>query len=84
MLVDLNTFFWSGDITGLVLRPHTIVIACTVTFCSLITRLLPRKTGREPGRSDHVVRDILCVVLDVVLIIKLLSTQYILSIKNAT
>ena len=33
-------------------------------------RLLPcRKTGREPGRTDHVPRDVLCVVLCVVLII---------------
>ena len=34
------------------------------------TRLLPyRKTGRKPGRSGHVPRDVLCVVLCVVWII---------------
>ena len=43
---------------------------------SLVPRLLPyRKTGREPGRSDHVPRDVLCVVL----IIELLPTQSVLS-----
>ena len=43
--------------------------------CSLVPRLLPgRKTGREPGRSDHVPCDILCVVC-VILIIKLLPMQ---------
>ena len=34
-----------------------------------------RKTGREPGRTDHVPSDVLCVVLCVVLIIELLPTQ---------
>ena len=43
---------------------------------SLVPRLLPyRKTGREPGRTDHVPCDVLCVVLCVVLIIELLPTQ---------
>ena len=49
-------------------------------YYSLVPRLLPcRKTGREPGRSDHVPRDVLCVVLCVVLIIELLPTQFVLS-----
>ena len=47
--------------------------------------------GRDPGRSDHVPRDVLCVVLCVVLcmvlcvvlIIKLLPTQSILSRTSA-
>ena len=43
--------------------------------CSLIPRLLHRKTGREPGRFDHVPHDVACVVLCVVLIIELLPTQ---------
>ena len=42
---------------------------------SLVPRLLHRKTGREPGRFDHVPRDVACVVLCVVLIIELLPTQ---------
>ena len=43
---------------------------------SLVPRLLPyRKTGREPGRFNHVPRDVQCVVLCVVLIIKLLPTH---------
>ena len=43
---------------------------------SLVPRLLPyRKMGREPERSDHVPRNVLCVVLCVVLIIELLSTR---------
>ena len=43
---------------------------------SLVPRLLPyRKTGREPGRTDHVPSDVLCVVLCVVLIIELLPTR---------
>ena len=51
---------------------------------SLVPRLLPyRKTGREPGRSDHVPRDVLCVVLCVVLIIELLPTQSVLSADTA-
>ena len=36
--------------------------------------------GREPGRSDHVHYDVLCVVLYVVLIIELLPTYSILSV----
>ena len=42
---------------------------------SLVPRLLHRKMGREPGRFDHVPRDVTCVVLCVVLIIELLPTQ---------
>ena len=42
-----------------------------------------RKAGREPGRSDHVPRDILSVVLCVVLIIELLPTQSVLSADTA-
>ena len=43
---------------------------------SLVPRLLHRKTGREPGRFDHVSRDVACVCgLCVVLIIELLPTQ---------
>ena len=38
---------------------------------SLVPRLLQRKTGREPGRFDHVPRDVACVVL----IIELAPTQ---------
>ena len=34
----------------------------------------------EPGRSDHVPRDVLCVVLCVVLIIELLPSQSVLSV----
>ena len=42
---------------------------------SLVPRLLScRKTGREPGRTDHVPRDVLCVVL----IIELLPMHSIL------
>ena len=57
----------------------------SVTFkigcISLVPRLLPyRKTEREPERSDHVPRDILCAVLCLVLIIELLPTQYVLYI----
>ena len=37
------------------------------------------KTGRNPGRFDHVPRDVACMVLCVVLIIKLLPTQSDLS-----
>ena len=39
--------------------------------------------GREPGRTDHVPRDVLCVVLCVVLIIELLPTQSVLSGTSA-
>ena len=39
----------------------------------------PEKLGGEPGRSVHVPRDVLCVVLDVVLIIVMLPTQSVLS-----
>ena len=43
-----------------------------VGMASLVPRLLPyRQMGREPGRSDHVHRDVLCVLL----IIELLPTQ---------
>ena len=53
-------------------------------LASLVPRLLPyRKTGREPGRTDHVPRDVLCVVLCVVLIIELLPTQSVLSVISA-
>ena len=52
----------------------------TASDIHLVPRLLPRKTGGEPGRSDHVPCDILCVVL----IIKLLPTQPVLSIISAT
>ena len=49
---------------------------------SLVPRLFPcRKTGREPGRTDHVPRDVLCVVLCVVLIIELLPTQSVLRVR---
>ena len=49
---------------------------------SLVPRLLPcRKTGREPGRTDHVPRDVLCVVLCMVLIIELLPTQSVLIVS---
>jgi len=33
------------------------------------------KTGREPGRFDHVLCDVVCMVLCVFLIIELLPTQ---------
>ena len=51
---------------------------------SLVPRLLfCRKTGREPGRTDHVPRDVLWVLLCVVLIIELLPTQsVVLSVKR--
>ena len=42
---------------------------------SLVPKLLCQKTGREPGRFDHVPCDVVCVVLCVVSIIKLLPTQ---------
>ena len=53
--------------------------ACTGGHCdSLVPMLLPsflshtlQKTGREPGRFDHVHDDILCVVLCMVWIIEL-------------
>ena len=52
--------------------------------CSLVPRLLPgRKMGREPGRSDHVPCDILCVVC-VILMIELLPTQSVLSVTSGT
>ena len=35
--------------------------------CSLVSWLLPRKAGREPGRFDHVARDIACKVLRMIL-----------------
>ena len=44
------------------------IVATKLCVGSLVPRLLPcRKTGREPGRTDHVPRDVLCVVLCVVL-----------------
>ena len=43
-----------------------------------------QKAGREPGRSDHVPRDVLCVVLCVVLIIELLPTLSVLSVISGT
>ena len=50
----------------------------TIYLISLIPRLLPsfchilyKKTGREPGRFDHVRDDVLCAVLCVVLVIEL-------------
>ena len=52
--------------------------------CSLVPRLLPgRKMGREPGRSDHVPCDILCVVC-VILMIELLFMQSVLSVTSST
>ena len=51
---------------------------------SLVPRLLLcRKTGREPGGTDHVPRDVLCMVLCVVLIIKLLLTHSVLSVNKS-
>ena len=50
----------------------------------LVPRLLPgRKMGREPGRSDHVPCDILCVVC-VILMIELQPTQSVLSVTSGT
>ena len=43
-----------------------------------------RKAGREPGRSDHVPRDVVCVVLCVVLIIELLPTLSVLNVISGT
>ena len=52
------------------------VVVSHVPEASLVPRLLPyRKTGREPGRTDHVPSDVLCVVLCVVLMIELLPTR---------
>ena len=45
----------------------------------LVPRLFPRKTGRQPRRSDDVSRDVLCVIF----IIKLLPTQSIFSTISA-
>ena len=66
---------------------------CTVYFVwhdtastCLVPRLLPsflshtvQKTGREPGRFDHVRDDVLYVVLCVVLVIELSPTHAILT-----
>ena len=42
---------------------------------SLVPRLLPRKSEREPGRFYHVSHDLVCVVLGMLLMIELLPTQ---------
>ena len=56
-----------------------------MVYSSLVPRLLPyRKAGREPGRSDHVPRDVLCVALCAVLIIELLPTQSVLNVTSGT
>ena len=59
---------------------------CTSIYCPYTTVVASypgsspcRKAGREPGRSDHVPRDVLCVVL----VIKLLPTQSVLSFISA-
>ena len=54
------------------------------TSFSLVLGLLPRKTGREPRRTDQAPCDLLCVVLCVVLIVELLPTQSILSVISGT
>ena len=52
-----------------------------MVWSSLISRLLScRKTGREPGRSDHMPHDIPYVVLCMILMIGLLPTQPVLVI----
>ena len=60
---------------------------CMFNLLSLIPRLLHRKMGREPGRFNHVPRDVVCMVLCVVLITELLPTQsdskYCPALKNA-
>ena len=43
-----------------------------------------QKAGREPGRSDHMPRDVLCVVLCVVLVIESLPTLSALSVISGT
>ena len=52
-------------------------------WCRRLLALYPgsspcRKTGREPGRFDHVNHDVACLVLCVVLIIELLPSNKIL------
>ena len=42
-----------------------------------------RKAWREPGRSDHVPRDVLCVVLRVVFVIELSPMQSALRVISA-
>ena len=41
---------------------------------SLVLRLLPRKTGRETGRFDHVPHDVACIALCTVLVIEILPS----------
>ena len=56
------------------------VCMCVCVVALYPIKLLPMlKEGREPGRSDHVPHDILCVVL----IIELLPMQSILSVISA-
>ena len=62
--------------TLLSLLPHLSLLSPHPHSPSSLTYTsLHRKMGREPGRFDHVPRDVTCVVLCVVLIIELLPTQ---------
>ena len=84
--IDTHTHTHPHTHTTQCLFQETTVIAYQEIFnyhkLSLVPRLLPcRKTGREPGRTDHVFCGVLCMVLCVVLIIKLLPTQSVLSVS---
>ena len=50
------------------IEEHTVCACVCMCVCvaSYPGSSLAEKTGREPGRTDHVPRDVLCVVLYVV------------------
>ena len=77
--------FWILRSTALYNILFLFIINMHSAFCvaSYSGSSLCRKAGREPGRSDHVPHDVLCVVLCVVLIIELLPTLSVLSVLSA-